>query len=86
MCREGQGTAGDEPGPAGRGRKARPPLVGRDRLELMALAVAQRLDTRALVELVLESVEIEATGVGRGTNADPVILEHLDAGPVALIQ
>ena len=52
----------------------------------MAFAVAQRLDARTLVELVLEGVEIEATGIRRRTNAGPVILEQLDAGPVAFIQ
>src|SRR5689334_12490291 len=52
----------------------------------MTLAVAQALDARAVVELVLECVEIEATGVRRRTSVDDVTSKHLDADPIALTQ
>ena len=84
MRDEGQGTAGDEPGPAGRGGEPRPPFVGRDGLEVVVFAVAQGLDARPVVELVLEGVEIEAAGVRRRASGDTVEPDHLDADSVAV--
>src|SRR5215204_1716098 len=86
VCNKWESRAGDQTDSAGRGSKPRPSLVGCDGLEVMALAVAQALDAGAVIELVLEGVEIEAAGVRRRTSANTVNREHLDADPVALTQ
>jgi hypothetical protein len=52
----------------------------------MVLTVAQWLDARAVIELVLHGVEIEGAEVRRGPRHDAALLEDLDAHAVAFMQ